>query len=206
LKEYFHEIIRSYECATRAQFPDSKSIIFKNPEYCFHIDNLIELTDDSRFIISVRDPRDQVTSEFEVGQRQLARGWPNAASASRDMSAFARTLNAYYAPVLASAANHPDRFIFIRYEELIRNFAATLSRLNAFTGMNRNQFDPTKPWPRMHADIGQDAPSYTRFYQQPFEPARIGRYRLVLSSDEISQVERETTDLMSRFGYAPDRR
>ncbi len=203
---YFRGIVESYEAATRARFGGVANIVFKNPEYCFHIEDLVRVAANARFIISVRDPRDQVTSELEVGQRQLDRGTAKPPGAARDVGAFARALNAYYAPVLASSAQYPDRFIFIRYEDLLRDFASALLRLNAFTGMNQNQFDPSKPWPRVHAEFStfRELPSYSEFYNRPLEPTRIGRYRQALSTEDIATIERECAGLMSRFAYHPE--
>jgi hypothetical protein len=203
LIEYFRVIIASYAAATRSRFDGPENIVFKNPEYCLYIHDLVRVAADARFIITVRDPRDQVTSELEVGRRQLERGMANPAAAARDVGAFARTLNTYYAPVLASSEQYPDRFIFIKYEDLLGDFPATLLRLNNFTGMRRNQFDPAKPWPRVHAELSKEFPSSSEFYHQPFEPSRIGRYRRALSTEEIKKIEQECAGLMSRFGYDP---
>jgi len=205
LRHYFSAMIAAYEAATRDRFPDARHIILKNPGYSYFARDLVELVPDAKLLISVRDPRDQVASDLEVGVRELEKGIENCAAADRNVLAYAQGFKRFYDPILKASNEFPDRFIFVRFEDMLLDFDTTLDRLNCFTGMTKNLFDPTKAWPRVEVDLEtvRESPFFSPFYMQPLEPGRIGRYRRSLNDAEIAEIERECRGLMARFGYAP---
>ena len=154
----------------------------------------------AKFIVSMRDPRDQITSDLEVGLRQSG----NTSAVGRDIAAYAETINTYYRPILVASCKLPERFLFIRYEDLVLNFRETLDIMNAFTGMAANQFDPESDWPRLAIDPAAFAglPSWSPFYGRALQSSRIRRYQ---TADEIRRIEEQCGFLMERFGYSLDR-
>lgn len=201
---YFSSMIDQYVERTRAVQGNPGHIVLKSPEFCLVMEEMVLAQPHARFVVSVRDPRDQITSDLEVQNKDDAGNVVGDGRTYRDIRSAAKTLNGYYAKVAAAVRLAPDRVLYVRYEDVLQDFAATLNRLNAFTGMGDSLFDPTRDWPRYAAisDLEPNYADYTPYYGKPLEASRIGRYRQYLDHNEVLQIEAGCEDLMRRFGYA----
>jgi hypothetical protein len=158
----------------------------------------------ARFVICVRDPRDQVVSELNVIERRDALNAAGGSSLIGLAQRFGRAVDA----TLAAFAVAPHRFHFVRYEDLVSEPTRVIPELAAFCGLDLSGFDPSGDWRRMAVSRDQLAlrPSFSQLYGRPISVSRVGRYRERLSPDEVSKVEQETRTAMARFNYAVAKR
>ena len=203
LTGYFSRMISEYVERTRKRQGGAEHIVLKNPEYCLVLQDLVRAAPDARIVISVRDPRDQITSELEVANKDEHGKLLAPERQLRNVGHLARNLNKYYDNAALAEKIAPDRIMYVRYRDILTNFQETLAKLNAFTGMRHNTFDPVKEWPRYASAVDLDPTyaDYTPYYGKALEASRIGRYRETLNPVEIRIIETECRDLMRRFGY-----
>lgn len=205
LVAFFSRIIDDYVACTRAMQGYPEHVVLKNPEFCTVMEELVLAAPQARVVVTVRDPRDQITSDLEVQNKDDAGNVVGDGRTYRDIPAAIRTLNGYYARVEAAERIAPDRIMYVRYEDILLKFDETLAALQAFTGLSRNTFDPARDWPRYAAvsDLEGGYADYTPYYGRPLEASRIGRFRDYLEPQEVLQVEEGCRKLMKRFGYEP---
>jgi hypothetical protein len=163
-----------------------------------------ELLPDARFIISVRDPRDIITSQIEVGQRQVQQGQPNRFP--RDIIALSKENKQYYMPSVAN--NDPvfrSKVLYIRYEDLTRDIECQLKRIREFTGLSLSGYTPESSWTTDGRDFKSEHkagdPYITELYGNGISSSRVQRYRDVLTPTEIAAVEAECAPLLQVFDY-----
>lgn len=199
----FGEMVESYVRRVSLRYGEPRFIVLKSPEFCLVADALLAAIPQAKFVVSVRDPRDQIVSELEVRIRGEDGTLDPSGVQLGQVPGLIRKFRSYCDPLLAAASRAPARFKFVRYEDMIASFDDTLAGLQAFTGMTENTFDPAGDWPRYVAtdDFIPNYPSYSPFYGRPLEPSRAGRYLNVLRPGDIELIETECGAFMSRFGY-----
>lgn len=200
LVAYFTGMVREYARRTRAIHGSAGAVVFKNPEYSLVIDELVETLPDARFLVCVRDPRDQVASEIEVVRRKGELEQRQVGGAV-DAISLGHTLARYYERLLQVEREQPWRFLFVRYEDMVRDFPVTLARLDDFTGLSGNTFDPRSDWPNREEFSETAYPTYSPLYGKPVVDSSVGRFRQALQAVEIRGIERACETLMDRFGY-----
>lgn len=183
---------------TQGQPPN---LILKNPELAFHIERLLSYFSSARFVVCVRDPRDQIASEHDVIARRSAAGSGERFLAMPLTQKYVSVLN----KVLQSAKEAPDRFCFVRYEDLVSDPRRECERLAEFCNLDLSSFEPDREWQRMAVSLDDLAkrPSFSKLYGQPVSPTQVGRFRQVLSKSDIEVIERMSAPLMAQFRYDP---
>lgn len=158
----------------------------KNPSHALFVPELRALFPDARFVHLIRDYRDNVRSylaaPFDLGDpAALAERW----------------LRSHHAIERASRAA-PERFLHVRYEDLLADPRGELARICEFLGL---AFEPAllRAGKRVGAEAGRG------WFQRPVEaldPARAERAGLALAPRALADVERICGALGERFGYA----
>ena len=204
LLHFFNGIVGAYVERLRARLGNPAHIVLKSPEFCLAIEQLMAAVPKARFAVAVRDPRDQIVSELELRRRGDDGRTVLSALPLADIPYLVTTLNRYLEPVIAAARRAPERFLFVRFEDMLTAFPQTLDKLEAFTGMTHLRFDPEKDWPRYAAveDFIPNYPSFSPYYGKPLELSRIGRYRDALDARSVRLIETGCSGLMDQFGYA----
>jgi hypothetical protein len=177
------------------------TLVLKNPELSLHLAALIEIWPGCRIVACVRDPRDQVASEFDVHERQLAMGEP--AAAAIDAAALARTWVRYVQPLVDAARRVPERVLLLRYEDLVAWSPETMARLAQFVGLDLSDYVPGERWrvePEYLERLAQ-RPSFSPHYGQPMTRARVGRHAQRLSAADVRQIEEIAHPLMTCLDY-----
>jgi hypothetical protein len=173
-----------------------RHLVLKNPELTLHLPALQRCFPSARFVVCVRDPRDQIASERDVISRRSPTG---VFSANALAQAYVRSLEC----ALRAAEAAPQAFCFVRYESLVTKPAQEVARLGSFCGLDLSAFDPDSAWQRMAVTQEELArrPSFSPLYAAPVSSSRVGRFREVLSDDDIARIEQATGPLMQQFGY-----
>jgi hypothetical protein len=140
----------------------------------------------------LRDPRDRhasVTKRYpdrEKGVAGTTASWISSTRAGR-----------------RNARNRPDRYLLVRYEDLAREPESTLRSVCEFLG---EPFEPvmlTMQDSPDHGAIGGNS-SFGQFEPGSISTKSIGRYRSVLTAEEVAFVQRCAGSLMHAYGYEKD--
>jgi len=146
---------------------------------------------EARFLFLVRDPRDVAASSrqsifspfhpfftAQLWQQQQSQG-------------------------LAMLDATPERFLLVRYEDLLAEPESTVKRICAFVGEEYEATMLTFYQTEAAKKSGRLSSSW-RNTAAPILRGNRGKFRQELSPDEIRLVEGVTGSLMERFGYAPE--
>lgn len=162
----------------------------KTPHHEKKIARINTLFPEARFIHIVRDPRDVVVS--------LCReDWWPWKSVQRTARAIRKTL------VRQRCAERTigDRYLRVRYEDLVADAEGTLRAVCAFLG---EEFDGAMLRYHESAETGflSSESGWKRLATKPLDPSRIGRWKERLSARQVSCVERWVgEDVMRKYGY-----
>jgi len=110
------------------QNPRARLILDKTPAYANHVDHILELLPQARFIHLIRDGRD-VAASMNAASRGWARLWAPAEVGK------AAALWKSFVLSARKAARHEGRYLEVRYEELLARGAAVLQTVFAFVGL-----------------------------------------------------------------------
>jgi hypothetical protein len=197
---YFVRLVEDFLTTAAAHFGGVEHLVLKNPEFINFKPELDRLLPESKHVVCIRDPRDQIVSELDVGRRQIEKGIDgNAARAfrDRDVRSLAGRYVGYYRNILEGRTENTS---FVRYEDLIQRLGDTLAALGEFTGFDVSGFDPQAPWKRFeHKGEIMKMPAFVEQYGSPLDPSRVGRYRDALTADEQATVMGMCSELVTRF-------
>lgn len=178
-----------YERVLRTR-PGATHILDKHPNYANHMDAIARVLPDARFIHIIRDGRDVAASMISAARREHF-GAGEAAGAAADWDRFTRNA------MRAGTALGPQRYMEVRYEELMRDDGTLLGGIFRFMDLplqdgqakgivERNAFGRKS---FSAADPGRQA-----------HPERTWRDRLNLH--ERHQFDRVAGRLLQELGYA----
>jgi aryl sulfotransferase len=140
-----------------------------------------------------RDPRDAMLSAFEFGQRALTKGRPNAFSHLTD---FQKSLDFMMDYVRIWEKWMKEKNVLIaRYEDLLTNYDAELTRLIGFL-----KVDGSSPEARKVIETyGQSAAEGQQGLH--FYKGKIGRFREAYSTEEQEVLGKKFGPALKRMGY-----
>lgn len=139
-----------------------------------HLDRLLRIWPDARFLHLARDPRD-------VARSCIGMGWAGNVWTGVERWIEAETLWARLSVLLEK-----DRFLELRYEKLIVRPEEELGRICDFLGLR---------WSAEMLEYGARSS-----YERP-DPTLVEQWRRTLSTREIQLVEARTGELLEAVGY-----
>jgi hypothetical protein len=173
-----------------ANYPDASRWGDKNPCHIHRLPRLLAMYPAARVLHIVRDGRDVAASWLGVPF-----GPVDAASAGVQ---WGRAVLAGY----QAAAAAPGRIHEVRYESLVRQPADTLRSVCDFLG------EPFSPAMLGYADANQEralVPRHRLAWHantlRPPDPARIGRWRSVLTEAQVREFERAAGSVLDLAGF-----
>lgn len=185
-----------------AAFASPKGVlVLKNPELSMVISDLADIFPEAHLLAIVRDPRDQICSEFEVGKRRKAAGVFDAAFESRDVEVLAKSYLHYMSGIMKLKNSQTERLHIIRYEDLILAPTDTLAELQKMTGL-KFEFDYQGNWSKISDNASlHEGFSQSDLYGGPINDSSLGRYQHELSDDEVARIEKLCGHIMQEFAY-----
>jgi hypothetical protein len=154
-----------------------------------------ELFPGAREIFLVRDFRDMVASILAFNRKRGVRGFGEGAA--RDPLDYVERLGGWAHGLVRSFARRGERAHVVRYEDLVRDPAATLAALLEYLGADAAPA-------RVEAMIGvleSEMPELARHTTSPDAAASIGRWRTDLDEQLVQACERAFGPALEAFGY-----
>jgi hypothetical protein len=157
-----------------------------------YADELFDAYEGLRVVQMIRDPRDRYLASLER--------WPNGRG--RAGGATARWL---YSTRLGErhAKRHPDRYLIVRFEDLVQETELTLRTVCHFLGEEfAVDILEMNGMPTLRDRLSASESATGR---EPLLSAdHIGQYRRKLPDPEIAFIQAHAGRLMAAYGYAPD--
>lgn len=167
---------------------DARWLGDKNPHYALFVRRIARRFSDARFVHIVRDPRDNVCSyrtvPFDLG----------------NIAALADRWRRYNEEILAAQRLKPERFVTLRYEDLLADPTRVLTRVCRFLEV---EFD-TAMLSFHEADPQGFYGERSRWFaglRKPLDPSRSERWQDELSEANVRQIEAICGSLARELGY-----
>lgn len=214
MDEYFGSCLRLFLSHTLATNKPAESLVLKEPHLTMYFPLLARLLPAAKFVMSVRDPRDVVTSMLRVGEKLKDQGKSHLFN-SGNIPQIARSVQKFYAPVI-NLANSDSKFkaavCWVKYEDLVAAPEQEIAKLRQFTGLKLEGFDPDDHSMRTHeghvasrAEDQRITPWISGLMKEKgVRASSVGRYRDKLSKKQIGEIEQTLKKFMNIFGYASD--
>jgi hypothetical protein len=201
-QDFFQDTVNKFTRTVSARMSSGGVLVLKNPELSRVLCSVDELFPNAQILAIVRDPRDQVAAELEVGSKRIAMGIKDPHYEKRNVIELANLYKAYNKEILEIYKNKPGRLRIIRYEDLVQNPEDTIQELKATTKLKLT-FDPAKPWPRVTelAGLNTPSPSSSVLYGGSVNASSVERYKRDLSVEETAAIEENCREIMDTFGY-----
>lgn len=211
LMDFTRDTVRRFLDVTRRCWDHPRVLVLKQTELTWHFPLLAQLLPMARFVVCVRDPRDTIASMIEVGQRQQRNQSTSAFTrAGRDIQQLCHIYNDIYAGVLRGVdtdeSSLHDRTLFVRYEDVVRDTAATIDKLSAFCGISLNEFSRTGQWQPDHIAEKATKHPHWRTYITALSGGEIsdqsvGKHHQVLGDLDRVVVDMHCAAIRTRFAY-----
>jgi hypothetical protein len=159
----------------------------KTPGHLFHVPALLSHYPGARVVAIVRDPRDMAASyaRVEFGPRSAA-----------DAAVYWRCCTQ---AMFHHADRYPDRFTFVRYEDLLTQTEARLRQIDAFLGLDfePGQLDPATPT----GVLLERERAWKGRVKEPIDPTRAYAWRREMDGGAALAITSITAPWLSRLGY-----
>jgi hypothetical protein len=147
-----------------------------------------------------RDPRDVAISAFEHGQRIRDSGathtFAKFDSIKTSIAIVGKGFLGVWDAWMAYSQAHPDQVLIARYEDLVADTAGEVKRLAAFLGLDV----PAETWRKIIARYQGDKARADGIGLH-FNQGIVGRFRSILSSEELDLCKLHFGDYLEKMGY-----
>ena len=169
----------------------------KTPLYMQHLPLFERLFPDARFVHLIRDGRDAALSFLTVPDGIMTEGWGHPHDASGFACQWATEVRA--ARALGEHVG-PQRYLELRYEQLVAEPETELRRVCAFAGL---EYDDA-----MLEYVGQTESARKEHQQRLKEPPRVGvrDWRTEMGGEARAAFEAVAGDLLDELGYEVEAR
>ncbi len=208
-KSFTGDWLKNYLQRTQERWQPCQHLVLKNPELVRYFPDLSELVEGSKFFLTVRDPRDTVVSMQAVAKKHREKGITSTLTRMNDdPRKFSHYYRNYYFRFLRGDFNvlQSDLFL-VRYEDLVTQTGQVVDQIRAFTGLDLADYDPASEWQSSAEDYDRRradpklAAWTTELHGKGVSNSQIGRYRDVLSNEDIAIIEEECQAVMRPFKY-----
>lgn len=173
-----------YQYGLSKQKEHLKVVGDKNPHYALYLKHLINLYPNARFVHIVRDPRDTILSYKAVNFD------------ADHTSTLANRWNIYNKAILKFSRNMPEKFHFLRFEDLLANPEETLTKLCGFLGV---EYDPEML--NFYKKEQDWEAGFRKNLKNPLDPKKAFRWKQDMSPANIQYASAITRKMAIAFGY-----
>ena len=165
-------------------------IFDKNPRYTLFISKLQHIFPDGKFIRIIRDPRDNITSHLKFTAKtagMLSYKWLK--------------YNEYYDN---KAAEKPDDFLTLRFEDLVLDKDTFFERFQKFTGTNSLVDVEEKRISKkdeFEKKFSQRLKNQHQSSFKPLDPKKVGHFREKLTAKQVMDVDAVAFPYAEKFNY-----
>jgi hypothetical protein len=190
-------------------------LVLRTVEIAAMLPLVADLLPEAKFAVSVREPKDTITSILNVGAKQKLLGIRhNALTSRRDVGRLCKTYNRAYLTIVRKRRSDDqfhNRIVFVRYEDAVANAAEALAevwqRFDLRPGSGTLSADPITRPSIAQISIHRFWRSYRTDLSEAAISARsVGSYRSALKTSEIWSVNWRCRLLRRAFGYSSDDR
>lgn len=201
LRDYYRAMLGTFIDHCYRHFTGVRVLVLKSPELSLCFGAARELFPQAKFVVSVRDPRDQIASEWRVFERRRGGPQDERLLRDRDFASLARSYLRYYEPIVKALDEQSARVHLQSFEQMVSQPRQAIESLQRFTGLDLSGFDPERPWPRVADSYWAygSSPSDTPHYGQPVAMDRVGAWRESMTEDEAQTVVRLCGDMDRRL-------
>jgi hypothetical protein len=188
------QMVGTYLQHLRKRYGQDKIIVQKEPKLTIYFPEVMQLVDDAKFIVMVRDPRDAVSSEMRRLQKLCDM---HQKKYVRDIKACIHTYLEAYNRLFENRDSLKERLLFIGYEELVRQPQKALHKIRGFTGLEM-AIDTSGGWETTRA---QELSSASPLDGQPISDSSIERYKDYLTDNELGVLMNVKDRINALFGF-----
>ncbi len=167
------------------------ALVDKNPPYALHIPMLSTLFPESKFVVMVRDYRDNVASRRK-----------HRLDNTKSVAAYAEMWKYYYSTILEQERERPDQILVVQYEDLIKRFSSTMSTINRFLNLPAYTYDKDNIPLEKH--IPEETESNTGMHNPrsiKIHDGAIGKWKQYLSDKELLTCNQICNSVSVSLGY-----
>jgi hypothetical protein len=187
--EVCREVYASYATDTLGR-STPKWVGDKNPHYALLVSRIERLFPRARFVHITRDYRDNIHS------------YQGVPFDLKDPAALAARWKAYNQAIMSVSRRMPERFLWLRFEDLLTHPEHELSRICAFLEV---PFDPALLSFHEADDsgfYGKDSPWF-RNLRKPLDASQASKWQGALPEQVVREAETICGPFAEGFGYAP---
>lgn len=165
----------------------------KSPNNAFAVEELATYFPTSRFVHVVRDGR-----AVALSQRKLGWGEKYSGDERRQLLWIGNIWDLQVRAAQRAARLGPDRYLEIRYEDLVREFPQSLQRLASFAGV---EVDPARA---EESDVGTLGRTNTAFGEESsggVTASAVDRWKSALDDEERALLDWQLGDRLEALGY-----
>ncbi len=186
------EVYKEYGRQKGVRTPSA--LVDKNNYYIDYLQEIKDAMPAAKYIHLVRDVRDVICSYLELKSKDYDS--PYAPQLSTDIREIARDWHEKNESVLSFLGEMS--FVHLRYEDVVRNTKEAMEPLMEFMGLTYH--------PQMSEYYKlNDEPKATLGWKtrtlEPVDPSRIGRYKEILTAQQLEIIEGEAGKSLNYFGY-----
>ena len=156
----------------------------KNPHYALYIDRLMDFYPKAKFIYLVRDPRPNILS------------YQNVDFDLQSLPALAKRWNLYNKTVLKKAEKFPEKFLFVKFEDLLQHPVEELQKICQFLGVS---YQPEML--EFYKKEQEWKTSFRKNLSTPLDPSKINSWQKKMKETDARKVETICAQLMTHFKY-----
>jgi hypothetical protein len=162
----------------------------KTPYHLFYAKQINDIFPQAKFIHLVRDGRDVAASS-----KRVPVGPPSVYGVAKEWKCYIATFNEFKNDL------DPDRWIEVRYEDIVRNTNAELGRIFRFLGETPVQVGADVPTSFSKERYVRAHNVHRRSLKESISTAKIGVYKKALTSRELEIFEHVAGDALQAYGY-----
>lgn len=208
---FTRQVVERFLVQAHARLDAPDVLVLENPALSFFVPHLAAFFPATRFVLSVREPKDTIASMLQVYERHKQDKVDSYFTRTgRNVATLSAVYNNHYIPTFrgfdVDGLDLRNRVLFVRYEDLIRKTADVAAELGRFCGLSLDPSDANTETPAAEpADAAARQAAWSAFLaglaDAPALEDSIGGHASVLTEDEAAEVERACEDTRKLFRY-----